>query len=300
MAELEYLKVDVFTEEAYAGNPAGVVLEADDLDEMQMQRIAYEMGSPVTSFVLRSKKAEVRLRFFSPVAEEPLSGHGTIGALWCLADRRAFGSSPGGKRRVESQIGILPFSVEESVEGLRHIWMSQRRPMFAKEGDEKDVASALGVGVDALFHDKFPLSRVSTGVPFLLVPVRSMDILRSIEPKPAEIAALSREFDIAGIEVYSWSVLDPSSTVHARCFLPSNVVLEDPASGLGAGALGAYLVENDFIPRERFEEIVVEQGHWVGRPSRIDVRIERKGSTITRVEVGGSARVSTRGRLSVP
>ena len=300
MAELDFLKVDVFTEEIYSGNPAGVVLEADDLDEMQMQRIAYEMGSPVTSFVLRSKKAEVRLRFFSPIAEEPLSGHGTVGALWCLAERKAFGSSPGGKRRVESQVGVLPFSVEESVEGLKRIWMSQRRPMFAMEGDEKDVASALGVGVDALFHDQFPLSRASTGIPFLLVPVRSIDIMRALEPKPAEISALSREFDIAGIEVYSWSVLDPGSTVHARCFLPSNAVPEDPASGMAAGALGAYLVEHDYIPRERFERIVVEQGHWIGRPSRIDVRIEKKGSTIRRVEVGGSARVSSKGRLVVP
>jgi len=300
VAELDFLKVDVFTEEIYSGNPAGVVLEADDLDEMQMQRIAYEMGSPVTSFVLRSKKAEVRLRFFSPIAEEPLSGHGTVGALWCLAERKAFGSSPGGKRRVESQVGVLPFSVEESVEGLKRIWMSQRRPMFAMEGDEKDVASALGVGVDALFHDQFPLSRASTGIPFLLVPVRSIDIMRALEPKPAEISALSREFDIAGIEVYSWSVLDPGSTVHARCFLPSNAVPEDPASGMAAGALGAYLVEHDYIPRERFERIVVEQGHWIGRPSRIDVRIEKKGSTIRRVEVGGSARVSSKGRLVVP
>ncbi len=300
MAELDYLKVDVFTEEPYAGNPAGVVLESDVLDEVQMQRIAYEMGSPVTSFVLRSRKAEVRLRFFSPVAEEPLSGHGTIGALWCLAERRAFGSSPGGKRRVESQVGILPFSVEESSEGLQRIWMSQKRPMFAREGDEKDVASALGVGVDALFHDEFPLSRASTGIPFLLVPVKSIDIMRSLEPKLGEISALSKEFDIAGIEVYSWSVLDPNSTVHARCFLPSSAVPEDAASGMAAGALGAYLVDNDFIPRERFEEIVVEQGHWIGRPSKIAVKIEKKGSTIRRVEVGGSARISTRGKLIVP
>ena len=97
MAELDFVKVDVFTQEAYSGNPAGVVFDADGLDEMQMQRIAFEVGSPVTSFVLRSKKADVRLRFFSPTSEEPLSGHGTIGALWCLADRGAFGSSPGGK-----------------------------------------------------------------------------------------------------------------------------------------------------------------------------------------------------------
>lgn len=300
MAELDFVKVDVFAKEAYSGNPAGVVFDADELDEMQMQRIAFEMGSPVTSFVLRSKKADVRLRFFSPTSEEPLSGHGTIGALWCLADRGAFGSSPRGKRRMESQVGVLPFSIEKESEVLERVWMTQRRPMFAREGDEKEVASALGVGVDALFHDEFPLCRASTGVPYLLVPVRSVDIIGKMEPRHGELSTLSRELDVAGIEVYTWSVLDQGSTIHARCFLPSNVVLEDPASGMAAGALGAYLVENDFIPREKFEEIVVEQGHWIGRPSKIAVRVEKKGSTIRRVEVGGPSRISFTGRLAAP
>jgi trans-2,3-dihydro-3-hydroxyanthranilate isomerase len=300
VAELDFVKVDVFAEEAYSGNPAGIVFEADGLDEMQMQRIAFEIGSPITSFVLRSKKADVRLRFFSPTSEEPLSGHGTIGALWSLAERRAFGSSPGGKRRMESQVGVLPFFVEKKADGLDHVWMTQRRPMFAREGDEKDVASALGIGVDALFHDEFPLSRTSTGVPYLLVPVKSIDIMGKVEPKHDEICALSRELDVAGIEVYSWSVLDHGSTVHARCFLPSTVVLENPASGMAAGALGAYLVENDFIPREEFGDIVVEQGHWIGRPSKIAVRVEKRGSTIRRVEVGGPSGISCTGRLVTP
>lgn len=300
MADLDFVKVDVFTKEPYSGNPAGVVFDADALDEMQMQRIAFEVGSPVTSFVLRSKKADVRLRFFSPTAEEPLSGHGTIGALWCLADRGAFGSSPGGKRRIETQVGVLPFSVEKKTEVVERVWMTQRRPMFAREGDEKDVASALGVGVDALFHDQFPLSRASTGVPFLLVSVRSIDIIGRLEPRHDELATLSRELDVAGFEVYSWSVLDQGSTVHARCFLPSSVVLEDPASGMAAGALGAYLAENSYIPKEEFEDIVVEQGHWVGRPSRINVRVEKKGPSIRRVEVGGSSRISSTGRLIAP
>lgn len=300
MAELEFVKVDVFSQEAYSGSPAGVVFDADDLDEMQMQRIAFEVGAPVTSFVLRSKKADVRLRFFSPSSEEPLSGHGTIGALWCLADRGAFGSTSGGKRRMESQVGVLPFSVEKQGDDLKSVWMTQRRPMFAREGDEKEVASALGIGVDALFHDEFPLSRASTGVPYLLVPVRSIDVIGKLEPRHGEIVALSRELDIAGIEVYSWSVLDQDSTVHARCFLPSSAVIEDPASGMAAGALGAYLVENEFIPKEQYERVVVEQGNWIGRPSKISVRVEKKGSTIRRVEVGGPSRISGSGRLVVP
>ena len=300
MAELEVLKVDVFTDELLTGNPAAVVFDADSLDEVQMQGIAFEEGSPSTAFVLRSKKADLRLRFFSPFVEEPLSGHATVGAIWCLAERQAFGAATGGKQRLETAAGILPFSIESSADGPQRVWMTQKRPMFAREGEIKEVASALGVGVESLFHDQFPISRASTGLPCLIVPVRSIDVIRKMEPKRDELTALATELDVAGIEVFTWGVIDQESTVHARFFVPLPGLHEDPASGLPAGALGAYLVENEFIPREKFEEIVVEQGHWMGRPSKIFVKIERKGSAIYKVEVGGSARVSSRGRLTVP
>jgi trans-2,3-dihydro-3-hydroxyanthranilate isomerase len=300
VAELEMLRVDVFTEELYNGNPASVVLDADFLDEVQMQRIASEAGSPATAFVLRSKKADVRLRYFTPFAEDPLNGHATIGAIWCLAELQSFGRISGGRHRLETQVGVLPFSVDGDADGPRRAWMTQKRPMFASEGDVKEVASAIGIGVESLFHEEFPMCRASTGSPFLLVPVRSIDVMGRLAPNQEEIAALSRELDVAGIEVYTWGVYDEGSTVHARCFLPSPSVLEDPASGMAAGALGAYLAENEFISRERFDNIVVEQGHWVGRPSRIEVKVEKKGDSIRRVEVGGPARVSFRTKLRVP
>lgn len=300
MAELEIVKVDAFTEEPFTGNPANVVFDADDLNDTQMQRIASEAGSASTAFVLRSKKADVRLRFFSPYSEDPICGHSALGALWCLAERQAFGAPHGGRHRLETAIGILPFSVDGDADGPRRIWMTQSRPMFAQEGDVKEVASALGVGADALFHDRFPMSRASTGLPFLLVPVRSIEIIERLEPRREELTQLAKDLDVAGFEVYTWSVLDEGSAVHVRCFLPLPDIPEDPASGLPAGALGAYLAENEFVPRERFGDIVVEQGHWVGRPSKIHVRIEKRGPSIRKVEVGGSARTTMRGKMAAP
>lgn len=300
MAELDLLRVDVFTDELFMGNPANVILDADQVDEIQMQRIASEAGSAATAFVLKSKKADVRLRYFTPYGEDALSGHATIGALWCLSEQRAFGGARLGRHRLETPVGVLPFSVEGNTEGPTMVWMTQRRPMFAGEGDVKDVASALGIGVDSLFHDEFPISRASTGLPCLLVPVRSLDVIGRLEPKREELLALSKELDVAGVVVYTWGVFNEGSTVHARSFFPGPGALEDPASGLGAGALGAYLVENEFITKDRFERIVVEQGDWVGRPGRIHVRVEKRGPTIRKVEVGGAARVSFRAKLAMP
>lgn len=300
MAELDMLRLDVFTEDLYGGNPAWVVFDADALDEVQMQRIAIELGPPETAFVLKSKKADLRLRYFSQLSEDPISGHATVGALWALANREAFGMSRAGRHRLETPLGILPFSFDEDREGRMRVWMTQKRPLFAKVEEFKEVASALGIGAESLFREEFPISRSSTGIPSLLVPVRSLEILRRIEPKRDEVAELARELDVGAIFVYTWGVFEPGSTVHARCFGPPPSFPEDTASGMPAGALGAFLVENDLIPREKNESIVVEQGHIMGRPSKIQVRVEKKGATIRKVEVGGYVTASARGRVVVP
>ncbi len=297
--ELDVLKVDVFTDEPLAGNPAAIVLGADELDEMQMQRIAVEMGVKSTAFVLRSRRADVRLRYFTPISEEPICGHSTIGALWALADRSAFGSSPGGRRRLETMLGILPFHVDARADGRTVIWMTQKRPLFAKVDDIVDVAGALGVGADKMFHEEFPLCRASTGVPCLLVPMRSLETVERLNPKAGAIEELAHEHEVNAVYVYTWNVVDKDSMLHARCFAVTPDYHEDPASALPAGALCAYLAENEFVPRERFDEMVVEQGTWVGRHSRLLARIEKRGSAIRKVEVGGSAAVSVSGRLFV-
>lgn len=299
MLELEALKVDVFTDEPLAGNPAGVVLGADELDEMQMQRIAVEMGLKSTAFVLRSRRADVRLRYFTPVSEEPICGHSTIGALWALADQDAFGSSPGGRRRLETMLGILPFHVDPRSDGRTVIWMTQKRPMFARVEDVGEVAGALGVGADKMFHEEFPLCRASTGVPCLLVPMRTLETVERLDPNAAAIEELAREHEVNAVYIYTWNVVDKDSTLHARCFAVTPDFHEDPASALPAGALCAYLAENEFVPRERFDEMIVEQGTWVGRHSKLIARIEKRGPAIRKVEVGGSAAVSLSGKMFV-
>ena len=299
MLELEALKVDVFTDDPLAGNPAGVVLAADDLDEMQMQRIAVEMGLKSTAFVLRSKRADVRLRYFTPISEEPICGHSTIGALWSLAGQDAFGSSPGGRRRLETMLGILPFHIDSRPDGRTVIWMTQKRPLFAEAEDIGEIASALGVGADKMFHEEFPLCRASTGVPCLLVPMRTLETVERLDPEEGAIEELAREHEVNAVYVYTWNVVDKDSTLHARCFAVTPDFHEDPASALPAGALCAYLAENEFVPRERFEEMVVEQGTWMGRHSKLLARIEKRGSAIRKVEVGGSAVISFNGRLFV-
>ncbi len=300
MADLDVLKLDVFTGDLYAGNPAWVVLDADALDDTLMQRIAAELGGPETAFVLKSKKADVRLRYFAGDVEEPISGHCTIGALWTLAEQNAFGAAMGGRRRAETPLGVLPFSVEQRPDGAKVVWMAQRRPLYSRVDEVTEIASALGVGAESIFHKEFPISKVSTGLPTLLVPMRSMDALERVSPRQEELLQLFKELEVGAAMAYTWGGLDEATTLHSRCYLPSPAFHEDPASGMPAGALAAYLVEHDLIPKDTAERIVIEQGHFMGRPSKLLVRIEKKGSSVRKVEVGGSVRQSVRGRISLP
>lgn len=297
---MDVLKLDVFTGDLYAGNPAWVVLDADALDDTLMQRIAAELGGPETAFVLRSKKADVKLRYFAGDVEEPISGHCTIGALWALAEQSAFGAAMGGRRRAETPLGVLPFSVEQRPDGAKVVWMAQRRPLYSRVDEVTEIASALGVGAESIFHKEFPISKVSTGLPTLLVPMRSMDALERVSPRQEEFIQLLKELEVGAAMAYTWGGLDEATTLHSRCYLPSPAFHEDPASGMPAGALAAYLVEHDLIPKETAERIVIEQGHFMGRPSKLLVRIEKKGSSVRKVEVGGSVRQSVRGRISLP
>ncbi len=300
MVELDVLRLDVFTDDIFAGNPAWVVLGADALDETSMQRVASELGGQESAFTLRSKKADVRLRYFAGGAEEPISGHCTIGALWALAEQGTFGSSYGGKHRAETPLGVLPFSVELRQDGSKMVWMAQKRPLFSRVEEVTEVASSLGVGADSMFHREFPMSKVSTGLPTLLVPMRSMDALERVSPRNEEMLRLFGDIEVAAVVAYAWGGFSEDVTLHTRCFLPTPTFHEDPASGMPSGALAAYLVENDLIPRDKAAHMVIEQGHFMGRPSRVHVRVEKRGSSVTKVEVGGSARLSVRGRVSLP
>lgn len=300
VAELDVVRLDVFTDDLMGGNPAWVVLGADALDDVTMQRVASELGGQESAFALKSKRADVRLRYFAGNVEEPISGHCTIGALWALAEQGAFGSSYGGRHRAETPLGVLPFSVELRPDGAKTVWMAQKRPLYSRVDEVTEVASALGVGADSMFHKEFPISKVSTGLPTLLVPMRSMDALERVSPRQEELMQLLSELEVAAAVAYTWGGFSEDAVLHTRCFLPTPAFHEDPASGMPSGALAAYLVEHDLIPKDKAGHMVIEQGHFIGRPSRVLVRVEKKGRSVSKVEVGGSARMSVRGRITLP
>ncbi len=281
--------VDAFTDEPLSGNPAGVVPEADDLDDEQMQAIASELGASETVFLRTSDEADRRLRYFTPTNEVDLCGHATVASHAWLVERDHIDA---GEHTFETNTGILDVEIED--DGT--VWMTQNQPEIRRVDVEyQTVADALGVDVAALedVGADLPLAVSSTGLPFLMVPVNFLEHVSNMDPQLGAIEDLSREVDAAGVYAFTFDALDADSTLHGRMFAPKEGVPEDPVTGTASGAAGAYVREYDAFDSVP-EEMVFEQGHFVDRPGRVHVRVGAE------IEVGGRAVTALDGNLVVP
>ena len=307
METIRVLQVDAFTTEPLAGNPAGVVPDADGLTADQMQRVARELNLSETAFLLESDVADRRLRYFTPTTEVDLCGHATIGSLAFLADE---GRVDPGTSTLETNVGVLELELE--ADGT--VWMAQERPTIREVDLEYDrVADALGVDRSALeaVGTALPLAVASTGLPFLVVPVAYLADVRNADPDLAAIEALSTDVGATGVYLFSFETLAADSTLHGRMFAPAAGVPEDPVTGTASGAVGAYLerhgaletpdsdeferaaaVDADATPAS--EELRLEQGHFVDRPGLVRVSVGDE------IRVGGRGVVALDGRLVVP
>jgi trans-2,3-dihydro-3-hydroxyanthranilate isomerase len=283
------LLVDAFTEEPMTGNPAGVVPDADGLDDDQLGAIANELGASETAFLTDSETADRRVRYFTPANEVDLCGHATVASHAYLFER---GHIDAGEHTLETNVGELTITVDDT--GL--VWMTQDQPDIRRvDVDYDEVAAALGLDIAALedVGADLPLARATTGLPFLMVPVNFIDHLRALEPDMRAIEDISDEVETAGIYAFTFDTLDGDATLHARMFAPGEGVPEDPVTGTASGACGAYLREYqafDSMP----EEMVFEQGHFVDRPGRVHVKVGAE------IEVGGRAVTTLDGDLVVP
>lgn len=290
METRQALLVDAFTDEAMAGNPAGVVPDASGLADDQMAAVAAELGASETAFVLPSETADRRIRYFTPETEVDLCGHATVAAHANLFERAVIDD---GTHTMETEAGT--FDVELTIDGT--VWMEQADAETRRaDVSHEDAADALGVDVAALrdVGADVPISRASTGLPYLMVPVNYFEHLSGADPDLGAVEDLCERADCTGLYAFTFDTLDGDSTAHARAFAPLAGVDEDPVTGTAAGALGAYLRRHRALDGE-FDEIVVEQGHFLDRPGK--VRVETDGDD---VRVGGRAVTALDGDLVVP
>jgi trans-2,3-dihydro-3-hydroxyanthranilate isomerase len=261
--------VDVFTDRAFGGNPLAVFTQPGKLDNATMQAIAKELHLSETTFVLppTSAAADHRLRIFTPDTELPFAGHPTIGTAYVLAEGKD------GTTRLEEGVGVIRVTLRDGF-----VQMEQPLPTFTGTTiTRKAAAEALGIAVEEVRSD-VPIQMGSSGIPFLFVPLANLKAVRRAR-RPGALGANAYVFAVSGER--------SGSQVHGRMFDEGLGIGEDPATGGAQGPLGAYLVVHELVPAAATTRIRVEQGFEIGRPSILDIEVDRAGPAITAVRVGG-------------
>ncbi|MFM8552792.1 MAG: PhzF family phenazine biosynthesis protein [Nitrospiraceae bacterium] len=291
---LRFYQADVFTDLPFGGNPVAVVPDGTGLSDHELQQIAREMNLSETVFVLppTDPAAAVKLRIFTPSQEIPFAGHPVIGTFYVLASLGHLPiKDPVTRLLYECNIGLFPVEIHLHDEAVTRVVMSQPKPQFlgAVEPmqDLFEVAKALGLTKGQIDGTKLPVEVVSTGLPVMIVPVRTLTAVRSIKPDLSAINELCSRYGANGVMVFTTMTVEEVSTVHTRMFAPPIGIPEDPATGSASGALGAYLVQNGVVEVGPTSTIIAEQGYELDRPSRITIQVESDDDVIQEVKVGG-------------
>ncbi len=285
MKEVRIYQVDAFTEEPFGGNPAGVVLEADALEDREMQLIAREMNLSETAFVTSSDKADFRVRFFTPGEEVDLCGHATVGTFHALHEK-GFLESNRSVFTQETRAGVL--EVERSFQGERPLFtMTQARPRYRDMRDAvKEIAEILNLEERDLM-EQAPL-KISTGLWWLVVGIKKLETLQNLAPSMEALRRFSKNYGVVGMVPLSLETLNPERSYHMRAFAPLVGIAEDPVCGTCNGCAGAFLAFHDLLGAEEHVALESEAGFEVGRPGRVVVSVQRKNGEVTRIQVGGA------------
>ena len=313
MRTLNFIQLDVFTNQAFCGNPLAVFPGAEGLSDEQMQQIAREMNLSETVFVLPSEHEEVlrRLRIFTPSSELPFAGHPVVGTWNCLAREGIVPAPDNGSGwahvKQEVGIGILPVDIQFKDGEPTRVVMTQGkfeiRGEIEDSQDQADIARALGLAREDL-DESLPIQAVSTGNTMLLVPIRSLAVLGGCRvnlPMLSEIYERGSSFG-GGTGCYAFTretIEGGEARAHARFFVGQNIG-EDPATGSAAGPLGGYLVHHGATGADPVDGVYsfgIEQGDFINRPSRIGLEVKGEQGKVEEVRVGGASVVVARGTV---
>jgi trans-2,3-dihydro-3-hydroxyanthranilate isomerase len=283
--------MDVFSAKALEGNPLAVFPDARGLSDAEMQAVAKEMNLSETTFILPREAAVerergVQVRIFTVSEELPFAGHPTLGTAFVLR-----GASEAAEVALDLKVGKIPVRFEDGNGRPVFGEMRQCDPDMGEVHDRNAVAAAAGLRSDEI-ADNVPIQTVSTGVAFVIVPLRSLATMRHMRVDLQRAGEYLERGEGKFFYFVCRETVDPSARLHARMFFYNG---EDPATGSAAGCAAAWMAAHGVAkPGER---ALIEQGVEVGRPSRIFVRADKDGNRVVNVRVGGNAVEVLRGEV---
>lgn len=258
------------------------------MPEDTLQKIASEMNYSETTFILSEEERDggYDVRIFTPEEEIPFAGHPTLGTAFVLRQEVLDRSIE--RLTLNLGIGQIPVTFGDV------LWMEQLTPVFGDILDLGHTVRALGLdGTD--IDERYPIQEVSTGMPFILTPLKSLDALKRCRIDQDRYSELVAGREARATLVFAPEPHDEGNDLSARMFAPALGVPEDPATGSANGCLAGYLAEHRYLGTDSID-IRVEQGYEIGRPSLLYLRAQRSDAGIS-VSVGGKVQMVAKGEL---
>lgn len=279
---MKIYKYEAFTDKAGMGNPAGVVFECDDLTKDEMQKAAGKIGFNETVFLLASKEADIKMRYFTPGHEMNLCGHATIAGVKALFEKENKKI-----KTVETLSGIIDVNMEVQNTGKTFTSMKQLPAQFEEfKGDKAKLAEAIGI-TEKDIDDDLPVMYGSTGIWTLLIPIKKLDIFSKMKPENKRFPEVLTQKPRASVHPFCLETYDKDADMHGRHFSsPFSGTVEDPVTGTASGVMGAYYIS--FIKSLDEKNIAVEQGQEIGKSGMIYVKVKKEYGNLN-VEIKGEA-----------
>lgn len=276
MDRWNYCILDVFSNRPLAGNQLAVFEDAVDIPEHLLQSLAREIGFSETVFLTAgSDDADVDMRIFTPVSEVPFAGHPTLGAAITYAMRTG---AP--MVRLRTGQGVIPVTVTSDASGPSRGSMRQPIPTVSAAPNAEAILNALGAS-----RSQLPVMVYDNGIAHVFVVLSSPEQVAALRPDFQALAQIAGTINgaLVGFNVLAGS----GGRWKTRMFAPAAGLPEDPATGSAAGPLALHLARHGLI--DWGEEIVIEQGAELGRPSELLASAALTDNVVGPVTVSGHA-----------
>lgn len=287
---LTFYIVDVFAESKYEGNQLAVIVGNDTIPTEVMQKIAKEMNYSETVFI--TSVEDFSIRIFTPEVEIPFAGHPTIGTAFIFREEFI-------KKKVKTilmnlKIGQIAILFKYRGDLLSEIWMEHKEPTFHGFFSPELLAEIINLNEDDI-DGRFKIQEVSTGVPTIIVPLKSLAAVQKANINKKKYYELIKNTQAKSILIFSPETYNQENDLNVRFFADYLGVPEDPATGSANGCLAAYLVKHDYFNKNNIN-VRVEQGYEIGRRSLLLLRAEKKEGKYY-VAVGGKVIMIAKGKL---
>jgi trans-2,3-dihydro-3-hydroxyanthranilate isomerase len=301
--QLQFVTVDVFTNQQFGGNPLAVVLNGEGLSSPQMQAIAAEFNLAETTFVLppKDERNTAHVRIFTPRAEMPFAGHPNVGTAFVLArEGTAHGRRISGSTMVfEERAGLVNMELfGGDGAGATSARLSAPQSLEIGAQVEADIiAKACGLSKSEIETKSHGPCVASCGAGFVIVELVSRAALAKASPDVSVFKAHLPRDKATGIHLY---VRTPGDQVEiqSRMFAPLHGIPEDPATGSANVALVGLLAH--LAPEKTLAlSLRIGQGFDMGRRSIMDAQAVKRDGMVTQTQIGGECVEIMRGVLNL-